>query len=188
VAEGAFHPSTMLLPILVADQTDVRAPLGQPGLIRLAVANLACGDVSHVSPVVRLWVARMAKAAVRRRLVVHGMATGANLGAASGFRLGVAGRASETHVYVRLMWEPPDRRRHRVLRGSVVAEQTVGGGGVMEAVATLARVHLYRHGRRPMAGVASESHGEVGIVEERPPGESDGVTCRLRVAESTGSG
>ena len=187
MAQSAFHPATVLLPILMAHQTDRRAPLGQPSLVRAAVANRARRHVSQVPPVVPLGVSCMAQAAVRSWLMVQGVATGADLQVRRSPRLGVAGGAGETHLHMRLVRKAPYRRGYRFLGGLGVAKRAVRRGGVVEAMASSARLVLYRHGRSLMASVTTKSHGQMRIVEEAFPGKGNGVPRRGVMAEAASS-
>ena len=186
MAKGALHSAAVLLSVLVAYEANGRTPLRQPGLISPTVADDACRNVGHVGTVVRLGVPRMAHPTVRGRLVMKGVAASADLHIRSTTGLYVASRAGETHIHMGSVWETPKRRRDCFWRRAVVAEQAVGSGRVVKAMAAITGLFLHRHGGSLMAGVTSKSHGKMGIVKEASPGEGDGVPGR-RVMTKTAS-
>jgi hypothetical protein len=75
-----------------------------------------------------------------------------------------------------------------VFRVLCVAEATVDGDLMMEAVTSDAAFLLYGHGRGYVAGVTTESHGQMGIVEEGFGGEGEGVALGSRVTETARTG
>lgn len=171
MAEGALHPTTVLFPILMAHQAESRAPLGQTSLVWAAVANRARGDVSQVSAVVPPGVFGMAKSAVYGGLVMKGVTACAHFPAPSRAGTLVAGGATKAHGRVGSMKEAPRYSHEGVLGHPFVAEAAVHGGCVVEAMASDTRLFLHRHGGSLVAGVTTESHGEMGIVEEAPGGK-----------------
>ena len=60
VAESALHPTAVFLPVLMANQAEARAPLGQPSLVRTTVANSAGSHMSHVTSVIAFGITGMA--------------------------------------------------------------------------------------------------------------------------------
>lgn len=186
MAESALHPTAMLLPILMAGQADGRAPLGQPCLIRLAVAHGARCHVSHVPAVVPLGISGMTEPAVGGGLVVKGVTCCTHFAAPGRTGTLVAGRTIETHGSVGLMQEAPHFSWKGVQGYPFVAEAAIHGRRVVKAMAAITGLFLHRHGGSLMAGVTSKSHGKMGIVKEASPGEGDGVPGR-RVMTKTAS-
>ena len=101
--------------------------------------------------------------------------------------LRVTGRTGEAHFHVRLVREAARTSvGHRAL-GPRRGRTAVRGRSVVKAVTAGAGILLHRHGGSLVAGVTTESHGEMGIVEETSPGEGDGVSRRGIVAKTAGS-
>ena len=76
MAEGAFHPSAVLLPVLVTNQAELRGPGGQASLIRTGVTGGTSSRMGQLHHVLRTRVLRMAEAAVLIRRMVDGVTLG----------------------------------------------------------------------------------------------------------------
>ena len=92
--------------------------------------------------------------------------------------------AIEAHGGVRLMQKSPHLRYQRLLGYTFMAEAAVHGRCVMKAVTTSARFLLDGHGRSLVAGITTEPHSEVGIVEKASGGEGKSVAGRRIVTET----
>jgi len=131
VAEDALHPTAVLFPVLMAHQAESRAPLGQPRLVRTAVANRARGDVSQISAVVPLGVFGVAKSASDGGLVMKRVTACAHFPAPSRAKALVAGGAIKAHGRVGFMQEAPHFSHEGVLGHPFMAEAAVHGGCVV---------------------------------------------------------
>ncbi len=92
MTEGALHSTAVLFPALVANQAKAPTPLGQPRLIRAAMAKGARSDVSQLRHVIVFRVISVAEATVYRGRMMEAVTSEAALllyGHGRGYMAGV---------------------------------------------------------------------------------------------------
>ena len=105
MAEGAFHTSTVFLPVLVTNKAELRSPGGQASLIRPGVTGGTPSRMGQLRHVLGARILRMTEAAVLVRRMVDGVTLGTALLANRHGGCLMAEVAAEPHFQMGLMDE-----------------------------------------------------------------------------------